>query len=272
MNIPYYENTRFGQKDYFTISEGSDITFPPHMHMYNEMLFLINGEVEMTINSQKRLMKSGDLGIALSNDIHSYKTYDESRFIMIIFSPEYIIDTITELGKKGYGFETPFLLSDDNSEEIRRCLFELDEEYKKDRSQAVIKGYLNVLFGRLVKKLKIVHSNDSKKGYSINLQKIMMYIQENYKQRMTLDDISLSTGLNKYYISHIFKEALNYSLNDYINMLRVDHAQKLISVSDKTILEIAFDCGFESQRHFNRVFKSLTGVVPSVYKKQNREH
>ena len=56
------------------------------------------------------------------------------------------------------------------------------------------------------------------------------------------------------------------SFNQYVNSLRVNLAQNLLRSTKKSVLDICYECGFDSQRTFNRAFKELCGASPSAYR------
>ena len=76
--------------------------------------------------------------------------------------------------------------------------------------------------------------------------------------------ISEALHLNKYYISHMFKERMNIGFTDFINSLRTEHACELLK-KDVSITDVAFSSGFSSIRTFNRVFLENTGMTPRDY-------
>jgi AraC-like DNA-binding protein/mannose-6-phosphate isomerase-like protein (cupin superfamily) len=272
MYAPFYESSQFGIKNHISGFVTDNITFPPHMHMYFEVFYVTKGMVEMTINQNTNKLYKGDFGVVLSDDIHSYRTEDESEAIIFIFSPEYITETIPKLGKAGYDLETHFLLNSmekDNQfyEEMRSCILQLLQEIQTTRQEAVIKGYIHLFFGRFLQSVLLQPIKTFNKRYSIDLQKITKYLQENFEKKITLEDISHETGLNKFYISHMFKTTVQYSLNNYLNILRINRAQYLLYSTPDRILDISLQCGFESQRHFNRVFKEIVGITALEYRK-----
>jgi AraC-like DNA-binding protein len=75
-------------------------------------------------------------------------------------------------------------------------------------------------------------------------------------------------GISRYYLSRTFSEKLQTSFPNYLNSLRVDLAKNLLESGDQDILQICYECGFESQRTFNRVFKNTCGITPREYRNQ----
>lgn len=83
---------------------------------------------------------------------------------------------------------------------------------------------------------------------------------------VTLDDISRRFFLNKKYISTLFREAAGIRYVDYVKMLRIERAKKLLSSGGRSVFEIAHTLGYKDVEYFSKVFKDSTGSSPSVYK------
>ncbi len=94
------------------------------------------------------------------------------------------------------------------------------------------------------------------------------YINENYKNDITLADISGYIKLNPSYFSAIFKKETGIGFSDYVNKVRVDESKRLLSDTRISILDIALDVGFESQSYFTKVFKKFTGMTPKQYREK----
>jgi AraC-like DNA-binding protein len=98
---------------------------------------------------------------------------------------------------------------------------------------------------------------------------ILDYIDQNYNKDLSLESIATEFGYSKYYLSRLFNDLINENLNNYVNIIRVQHASNMINEStDKTIAEIAYECGFSSQSYFSYVFKRKMKVTPREYVKE----
>lgn len=97
------------------------------------------------------------------------------------------------------------------------------------------------------------------------------YISESYKENISLSDVSEKIGMSNYYFCRLFKSTLNMGFTDYLNSVRITHAEEMLSETNKSILEIAFENGFSSVSYFNRVFKSLKNCSPSEYRRFSKE-
>lgn len=97
---------------------------------------------------------------------------------------------------------------------------------------------------------------------------IVGYINTHYPEQLTLESISEKYFLSKYYFSHTFKENTGFSFTQYLNNVRIKEAKRLLLTSSLTVNEIAIRVGFQSNTHFGRVFRQITGVCPSRYRKE----
>ena len=100
------------------------------------------------------------------------------------------------------------------------------------------------------------------------IEKAIDFINGNYNRPITLDDVSEEVMLNPSYFSKLFRESVGTSFSRYITRLRIDKAKELMNDPTRRIKEIAGMVGYEDVRYFIKVFKSLTGLSPNVYKER----
>lgn len=94
------------------------------------------------------------------------------------------------------------------------------------------------------------------------------YIYNNYNKKLTIDDIAEDIYISKYYLSHIFKDNLNMTINEYITRVRIEKAVELMQRRDLSMNDIMNKIGFSSQSHFTKTFKKIMGVTPGNYRKK----
>jgi len=98
-------------------------------------------------------------------------------------------------------------------------------------------------------------------------RKVMNYIQANLAEKLSLQDIAEQIGLSRSYFATQFKKTEGISTHQFVNQQRLERAKQLLKNDDSPMVEIALDCGFNSQSHFNRLFKRYVGVTPRTYQK-----
>lgn len=99
------------------------------------------------------------------------------------------------------------------------------------------------------------------------VHRLIEYIDEHYRRPLQLDGMEEAVGINKYYMSHLFKEMTGFTVIEYLHHRRVIEAQKLLTLTDKPVIDICFECGFQSLQHFGRIFKKVSAMTPTQYRK-----
>ncbi len=100
-----------------------------------------------------------------------------------------------------------------------------------------------------------------------SMASIAKYLEEHFLENISLDDLANNFYLSKYYISREFKKCMGLGLWDYLTGLRVNYAKEELKDSNKTISEIAIDCGIPNVSHFINTFKEKEGITPLAYRK-----
>ena len=98
------------------------------------------------------------------------------------------------------------------------------------------------------------------------VKKAIIYISENFKTSLTLEDVSDHVHLHPSYFSTVFKNATGSSFKEYLNKVRVEESKILLQNTDFSIIDIAVAVGFEDQSYFSKVFKKYTGTTPKQFR------
>ncbi|MDZ7925050.1 MAG: DUF3769 domain-containing protein [Marinagarivorans sp.] len=98
-------------------------------------------------------------------------------------------------------------------------------------------------------------------------EKMACYIAQNYGQKITVQQISDYVNLRSNYAMALFNKTFGSTIINYLTGYRVSHAQRLLSTTDQSITEIAYQSGFQSISRFNDAFCKLSGCSPSEYRK-----
>ena len=94
---------------------------------------------------------------------------------------------------------------------------------------------------------------------------VQSYINDNYQQEITLDDLSRYFSINKYHLQKYFKRYTGLSPNDYLTRIRLDRAKRLLRTTSDPIIEIAHEVGY-TVTYFDNIFKKYEGITPRVYR------
>lgn len=94
------------------------------------------------------------------------------------------------------------------------------------------------------------------------------YIIEHQSEDLSLGQVARAVNASSFYFCKLFKKSTGINFIDYVSRLRIGKAKNLLLNPNCLISEIAFEVGFQSLTHFNRVFKKITGLSPSRYRRQ----
>ena len=110
--------------------------------------------------------------------------------------------------------------------------------------------------------------NQGQDGYSVRIQNVIKYLQENYYYDISLQTVAEHFGVHKVYLARSFKSETGETLNEFLNKIRVEKAKLLLSITDNKANEIAYTVGFNNTQSFYNVFKKYTGFSPNEYRKE----
>ena len=101
---------------------------------------------------------------------------------------------------------------------------------------------------------------------TLDIQAIKDYLDENFKSRISLDDLAGSFYLNKYYLMKLFKDRYGMTINAYLNQARVTWVKQQLRFTDKTVEMLAAELQIEPT-YLSRLFKKVEGVSPTQFRK-----
>ena len=100
---------------------------------------------------------------------------------------------------------------------------------------------------------------------------IMQYIQRHISESIQIEEIAVNMKISSRCVRKHFAEEVGMSCSDYITMLRMNKAKKMLWETERTITEIAMETGYGTPQYFSRVFKNEMGMAPSAYRTSWRE-
>lgn len=258
-----------------------------HYHDSCEICFYIKvNEVKLEnfIKDTKYEIHDGDIIFINQLDIHSsvYHNADATyqRYI-INFTRQFIYNhlksagieyILRELETSQYHTGTS-LKTRNKLEPLFKAIVLAQEQkisttYTKQIKNATIESYLTLI---LIKVHSLIttfkpESRISKRDQLV--RDMIQFIDYNYASDINLNLLSEEFYRDKYHLSHTFKEISGFSIMEYVQHRRIIEAQKMLRKDpDKKIIDTCFDCGFNNQQHFYRIFKKISGITPDKYRK-----
>lgn len=109
--------------------------------------------------------------------------------------------------------------------------------------------------------------NSSNAPKKMEVSSVKSFLDEHYKEKLSLESVASHFFIDKHYRARLFKEQYGVTLVTYLQQVRITHAKRMMRFTDKSIEEIGLECGIGELNYFSRVFKKLEGVSPSEFRK-----
>lgn len=264
--LPYFELETIDIR----VFQISNFHFPQHLQKSLEIVYCESGKASLLIDNKVYSINKGEVAIIFPNTVHSYLSVDEENqqefsAIILISSLKYCGSYAKSLA--GFQPSNPILTAELIHKDISFCIYGLYNEIRATKyasySHTCCHAYMELLLSRIMPELalnKTILSDQS--DLTVRL---MSYVQDHFQEPMSLDSLAKKLNVSKYYLSHTFSNKLHTTFPNYINEFRLNHALSMIHLGSNNITEIWTESGFESQRTFNRFFRSQIGLTPTNY-------
>lgn len=229
-----------------------------HFHKNYELTYVQEGEVELTLNETKYLLKAGDYAFVLPHEFHSYHTPSHSIVWIGVFSADFVGE-FGRITKNKRAKKSIFVCEPEVNTYLKKYLI-----VKENPNVFVLKSALYAACSQFLKTADLYDiTNEKDFVYDIS-----SYISTHFQQEITLASIAEILGYEYHYLSRQFHHHFHMNFKQFLNIYRIDYAKEQLLHTQNSITEIALNSGFQNMRSFNRVFLEQTGVTPSEYRKK----
>lgn len=245
----------------------NSVHVPPHLHEAIEIVYVTKGSVELGVGKELYHLDEGDMGIVFPNIIHHYQVFsqDVNKAIYLFIEPSLLVGFQDDL--KSYCPKNPVISKHKLQDDIASAIKMLT---KIDNNNFIMShAYAQMIMAYVVTTVRLV-TKDSVKEDNL-IYNAVSYVAANYSKSISLDEMAYDLGVSKFALSRMFAKTFHCNFCKYINKTRLNYAASYLENSDISITEICLECGFESQRTFNRVFKEEYKMTPREYRKYLQE-
>lgn len=254
-----------------------------HIHGAIEIIFVTEGSFTVFSDSNEYDIFAGDMILFRSNMMHNIfsKEQKSNEYYVLKLKPEIIRDIIGGMNLLNFVFNrndfkcvwTKNELKSDNdiSDGFKRLLREFAQKSRySDISVKLAVGQilLGILRSHPIGEYEIADGATAKTADCI--YKAMAYINSNYQEDITETQISAFAGLSYHYFSRSFKQITGKSFKEYLNITRINHAERLLVTTDKSVSEIASECGYNDTSYFIKLYKKHKNTSPGMTRNQKQ--
>lgn len=243
---------------YFYFAKRQALETPMHFHSAVEVFFLKHGEQEVQLDGETRLLRAGDACFFDSFSLHAYPRSDNAEGYVILAGKEHADPIFTSFNDtfppRFFHFDNFAILDD------LYTIYSKKHENEAGR-YAIYSGIFQLLIGTLSENVQFVSRETDKQ--SALVCSVLRYANEHLKDDLSLKTVASVFGYSHEHLSRILHRYLREHWNTYINRQRVRLArEKLHHEKALSVLEILYDCGFDSPNTFYRAYKKEFGIRP----------
>ncbi|NOW05071.1 AraC family ligand binding domain-containing protein [Clostridium beijerinckii] len=238
--------------------------FPNHFHDYYVIGFIENGKRYLSCKNKQYIIETGDLIVFNPGDIHTCEQIDDRTLdYRCINIKKDVIKKITfEITGKEYlpNFMEFVLFRNELTSSLKELHLMIMEEEKNLKKEELFLFIIE----QLIREYSNPVSEMTIQEASAEIKTVCDYLENNYMENITLNQLSNLTGLSKYYLLHSFTKQKGISPYNYLQTIRIGKAKKMLEQGIAPI-DVAFKTGFTDQSHFTNFFKKLIGLTPKQY-------
>ncbi len=237
-----------------------------HIHEFSEILFVLKGSIESTVEGKTDVLNEGDLAVITPFKPHSTYTPNFCELFICVVSNDFLIDIIphNELfaGYEGSAFKPSLELK----AYLDKNFVSAGIEAYTDQTERAIRTTKACVHAILDEFTKCTERSIRSKNRDV-LSNVILYLNQNFKNPITLKSVAHDLGYAPGHISHCLSEIPEISFTMLLNSIRIEYAKNLLLSKEFSNIDIAYECGFTNERSFYRSFMRIVGKTPKEYTK-----
>lgn len=238
-----------------------------HSHTCSEMFFIIGGNGAFQIQEDVFPVAINDLVVVNANIPHTETSQNGDLMQYVVLGVEGL-ETVTDISGCGLLHLTA------EQEVISSCLRMMVQEIREPQTgcDGICQNLLNVILLRLRRREDFsLSASPAGARASRNCERVRRYIDNHFKENLSLDQLADMMHVNKYHLSHTFQQEFHTSPISYLIARRIQESCFLLQETDHSVSQIAQILGFSSLSYFSQSFRKSEGVSPIEYRRRHRK-
>lgn len=243
----------------------ADVAYPPrlcqlrHTHKLASFSFVLSGSYLEKFNRRAFTRKSATVVLHPPEESHAVDFETNVR----IFGVEFDFRRLAVIREHCAVLDEPASLQTETINFLGRKIYR--EFQKPDAFSALaIEGLILEILAEAAR------SKTNEKSLPRWLAQTRDFLHANFADSLAVEDIARIAGVHPVHLSRVFRQKFGCTIGEYIRKLRVEYADRQISMTETPLSEIALAAGFSDQSHLNKTFKSVFGRTPAEHRKISR--
>lgn len=264
----FYEQINQASKQYPFLIEHINVKYIPHFHEEPELIYLLDGTLNVTIENKSFTLKKGEICIISPRLIHNLYSYENNKaFVMKLYpvvdiSNIRLKNPIVSVDSKIYK-KLKTYISDIISENTEKSSgYELSVNISSEKIFLEIIRNMDYCQLENLAQIRISNRSDF-------LNSITSYLEEHFADNILLEDVAKKLNYTKSYFCHYFKKITGVTFWRYFTIFRLEKSIEMMKkYPSKKYIEISEMSGFKNVRSFNQAFKEYHHCTPREYMKK----
>lgn len=245
----------------------------PHIHLDYEMGIILSGELIIRIDDVQHTLSQGDILCLNPCEIHELEAIDQVTLLLLQVNPSYFHSIYPAM--QNIIFTREFVKADNNNPtyiSLKNEMYDFASTYMKKEEKYELKcaGLLNFMFCDILELFpqeKVSSEMRTSARYKADrIRRIADYLEKNYPEKIKLSDLAESENITVTHMSHFFTDNFHMTFQDYLTKLRCEKARSLLLMTDLSLFDISFSCGFSDPKYFNKGFIKQYNCSPREYR------
>lgn len=227
--------------------------------------YILNGNGTLYLDNREYSVSAGQAFITPPNLVTFYEADQITpwNYIWIHFNGSKAMPLLREAG---ISIENPVYIPNSDSAKLKQCMQDI-LHHNAEEYECI--GDLYRIFQAMINDASN-RPKPSETDQSLSyIRDVISFIQKKYSEPIKIQDIADFCGLDRSYLSKLFKHATNYTPQEYLIYFRIHKAKHLLKDTDLPIQHIAYAIGYRDPFAFSKIFKKETGISPSDYRQKH---
>ena len=263
----------FYRFEYF-VSDIDHLTHP-HRHDHFALFFVTGGQGSHLIDFQDYELKAGRVFLIAPGQVHAWRSFKGVKGFVLLFTKEFFTITLQYKELRAYLFfnniyKRAYLDVDkERGKHLEALLTNIEKEYLHARaySQNIIRSYINIILFELTGIYeKALPNTTEHQAVDVKIREFESLVEKNFKKYHLVSDYATILHITPNYLNAICTKRKGKAAGEVIRDRIILEAKRLLTHSDKTIMQIAYDLGFEDNSYFGRFFRKYCGQTPAKFR------
>ena len=236
-----------------------------HLHTDIEILYVMEGEMEVRIGDRACMAGPQDIILINSGEKHSFRISRDTLACRIFLDYFMLKDA---LNRTQITFTCNSAADPEKDYSRHRYILEAMMDQYMEKSKIFLFRSLYYSFIEVLKENNLNEDTEDLPETGMKVRRVIRYIEEHYAEPLSLSEMAKREYMSESAFSRLFKKETGSVFTEYVRSVRLEHARSELVHTNRTITDIAVNCGFSNISAFNKSFRQIYQTAPREYRQK----